>query len=156
MIRNEISWGRKKFEFKKPLSGAAETNYRRAKSRNKKEADKSKDAYKNRLLDFFPGEVVAVYTTLWGFATLAKEKIPFDIVTWIIFAVGIAGVILIYILVNKIKNWLQILLAVIAFATWALTINSPFSNFPLFEEFWAPFILVIVTFFLPIFTHIER
>ena len=153
MVRNEISWGRKEAEPIKTPSDTTETIYRGAIARKWKVADKTKDKYTNRILDFFPGEVVAFYTTLWSIATLVKDKIPFNIVVWVIFAVGIAGVILIYRLVEKIKNWLQILLAAIAFATWALTINSPFGNFPMYEEFWAPFTLVIVTFFLPIFAH---
>ena len=137
MSRSEIYFGKKKSARIKGV-GTAEGKLKE---------------WSEKLLDFFPAEVVALYTMLWGIAVLAKDEINFDIIAWIIFGVGVLGVIVWLRGVDKIKNWSQIFWAVIAYVAWVFTISSPFTTLSWYHEVYGSLILVIVVFFLPIFAH---
>jgi len=62
------------------------------------------DTYGRRLSAYFPWEIIALYTTLWGVALLAKNEINLNLVSWVIFGVGALGVIAWLMGVDKIRE----------------------------------------------------
>ncbi len=115
------------------------------------ERDKVKpDDYLTKILKYIPAEVVALYITLYNIANAAKTEIPFELITWIIFAIGIIGTVLYLIRVAKVSDWSQILISSIAFVAWVFALGAPFSFLSWYQPVYGALVLPIYTFFIPI------
>jgi hypothetical protein len=108
------------------------------------------DDYKSKLLKYIPGEVVTLYILIFGFAEGAKDLIPFKLVAWIIFGVGILGTILYLWRIEKVKIWSQLLISAIAFAVWVFALGGPFITLSWYQSVFGAILLPIYTFFIPI------
>jgi len=107
-----------------------------------------------KILDYVPAEVMAFYTTLWGIAVKYKGEINFNVTIWIIFGFGVLGVILWLRGVDKVRNWLQIILAVFAYIGWTVSIgNNPITSLYWYHEAYGLILLGIIAFIVPIYGY---
>lgn len=137
MSRSEIGYGKKK-RIAIMKSEATEGKFKE---------------WAKKIGDFFPAEVIALYTTLWGIAVAFKDEISFNVIAWIIFGVGVLGVIAWLRVIDKIKNWFQIIAAVFAYVGWVFTVSSPFNTLSWYHEAYGLILLGIIAFFVPIFGY---
>lgn len=108
------------------------------------------DDYKDTLLKYIPAEVVALYITLYGIISAAKTEIPFDLISWIIFVVGVFGTALYLWRIGKVNDMLQISISTGAFVIWVFALGGPFSNLSWYHPVYGTLLLPIYTFFIPI------
>ena len=107
------------------------------------------DDYKERILKFIPAEVVTLYLLVYGLAKATEDEIPFEVISWVLFAVGIIGTILYLWRIGKV-DWLQILISTIAFVVWVFALGGPFLQLPWYNSIYGALLLPIYTFFIPI------
>jgi len=107
------------------------------------------DDYKERILKFIPAEVVTLYLFLYGLAKASEDLIQFEVISWVLFAVGIIGTILYLWRIGKV-DWLQILISTIAFVVWVFALGGPFLQLPWYNSVYGALLLPIYTFFIPI------
>jgi len=108
------------------------------------------DDYWTRLIKYIPSEVVALYITLYGMASAAREDIAFEVIMWSIFAIGILGTILYLWRVAKVTDWTQIAISTAAFVVWVFALGGPFLSFSWYQPIYGALLLPIYTFFIPI------
>ena len=108
------------------------------------------DDYWTKLIKYIPSEIVALYITLYGIASAAKEDIAFEIITWLIFAIGILGTILYLWRVAKVTDWAQIAISTAAFIVWVFALGGPFLSVSWYQPIYGALLLPIYTFFIPI------
>ncbi len=117
------------------------------------EAEREKvkpDDYLTKILKYIPAEVVALYVTLYNIAYAARADIPFTLIVWIIFGIGIIGTVLYLLRVAKVNDWSQITVSTIAFVVWVFALGGPFSHCAWYQPAYGALILPIYTFFMPI------
>ena len=118
---------------------------------SKEEGEQIKpDNYLTKLIKYIPSEIVALYITLLGIATTAKTEIAFELITWLIFLIGIIGTLLYLWRIEKVTNWLQLSISTIAFVIWAFALGGPFANLSWYHPVYGALILPVYTFFIPI------
>lgn len=108
------------------------------------------DDYWARLIKYIPSEVVALYITLYGISSAAREDIAFEIITWLIFVIGILGTILYLWRVAKVTDWAQIMISTAAFVVWVFALGGPFLSFSWYQPIYGALLLPVYTFFIPI------
>lgn len=108
------------------------------------------DDYLTRIIKYIPAEVVALYITLHGIASSAKTGIPFELISWIIFTVGILGTVLYLWRVGNVNDKLQISISTGAFIVWVFALGGPFSSLSWYHPLYGALILPIYTFFIPV------
>lgn len=109
------------------------------------------DDYLNKIIKYIPSEVVALYITLYGVASAAKNGIPFGLITWLIFVVGVLGTVLYLWCIAKVNDRSQLLISTGAFVVWVFALGGPFSNLSWYHPVYGALLLPIYTFFVPIF-----
>lgn len=115
------------------------------------EKEKAKpDDYKERILKFIPAEVVTLYLLVYGLAKAAEDQIPFEVISWVLFGVGIFGTILHLWRIAKVSDWSQILISTVAFVVWVFALGGPFLQLPWYNSIYGALLLPIYTFFIPI------
>lgn len=107
------------------------------------------DDYKERILKYMPGEVVTLYLLVYGLAKASEDQIQFEVISWVLFAVGIIGTILHLWRIAKV-DWVQILISTIAFVVWVFALGGPFLQLPWYNSVYGALLLPIYTFFIPI------
>jgi len=116
-----------------------------------KEREKVKqDDYLTRIIKYIPSEVVALYITLYGIASAAKDEIPFNLMIWLIFVLGALGTVLYLWRVAKVDDGLQIAISTGAFVVWVFALGGPFSELSWYHPVYGALLLPIYTFFIPI------
>ena len=110
------------------------------------------DDYKERILKFIPAEVVTLYLFLYGLAKATEDEIPFEVISWVLFGVGIFGTILHLWRIAKVSAWSQILISTRAFVVWVFALGGPFLQLPWYNSVYGALLLPIYTFFIPIIT----
>jgi len=108
------------------------------------------DDYTTKLIKYIPSEVVALYITLYGIASAAKEDIAFEIITWLIFVIGILGTVLYLWRMAKVTDWTQIAISTAAFVVWVFALGGPFLSFSWYQPIYGALLLPVYTFFTPI------
>lgn len=108
------------------------------------------DNYKERILKFIPVEVVTLYLTVYGIAIAAKKEIPFEVITWVIFAVGIIGTLLYLRFVERVRGLSHIIISTLAFVVWVFALGGPFLHLSWYNPVYGAILLPIYTFFIPI------
>ena len=109
------------------------------------------DDYLTKIIKYIPSEVVALYITLYGVASAAKTEIPFVLITWLIFVVGVLGTVLYLWRIAQVNDRLQIFISAGAFVVWVFALGGPFSNLLWYNPVYGALLLPIYTFFIPIF-----
>jgi len=109
------------------------------------------DDYLNKIIKYIPSEVVALYITLYGVALAAKNGIPFGLITWLIFVVGVLGTVLYLWRIAKVNDRSQLLISTGAFVVWVFALGGPFSDLSWYHAVYGALLLPIYTFFIPIF-----
>ncbi len=124
---------------------------KKAKISKEEEVEKIKpDDYLTKLIKYIPSEIIALYITLFGIATTAKTEIPFELITWLIFLIGVIGTLLYLWRIAKVTNWLQLSISTISFVIWAFALGGPFANLSWYHPVYGALILPVYTFFIPI------
>lgn len=108
------------------------------------------DDYLTIIIKYIPSEVVALYITLYGIASAAKTQIPFNLIIWLIFVLGVLGTVLYLWRVAKIDDSLQIIISTVAFGVWVFALGGPFSSLSWYHPVYGALLLPIYTFFIPI------
>ena len=109
------------------------------------------DDYLTKILKYIPSEVVVLYITLYGVASAAKTEIPFGLITWLIFVVGVLGTVLYLWRIAKVNDRSQIFISTGAFVVWVFALGGPFSSLSWYHPVYGALLLPIYTFFIPIF-----
>lgn len=102
------------------------------------------DNWRDSLTKLFPAEVFTAYLALVNLLTAVDASPARDVVAWVIFATG-ALATLIYMVATWdpdpfIRNreiqraWPQLVLALLAFTTWAFSVGGAFATFPWYEQ----------------------
>jgi len=109
------------------------------------------DDYADKIIKYLPGEAVALYVTGIGLITAAKDQIPFDIMTWVIF-IGLLVTLPIYLrYTQKVKYWMQIAISTLAYVLWVLTLGGPFAQFSWYHPVYGSLGVLFFTFLVPKF-----
>lgn len=112
-------------------------------------ATEPKDPYADKILKYLPGEAVALYLTAIGLISAAKDQIPFDIMTWIVF-IGVLIVLPIYLWkAQSVKVWIQIAITMVAYVLWVLTVGGPFAQFSWYNPVYGALGVLFFTFVVP-------
>jgi hypothetical protein len=111
----------------------------------------TEDTYQDKILKYIPAEVVALYVAAYGIAETARKGIPFEIIIWVLFAVGIVATIAYLRRIAKVNDWSQIAISAVAFAVWVFAIGGPFKETqPWYRDAYGTLLLLIYTFFIPV------
>lgn len=108
------------------------------------------DDYLTKIIKYIPSEVVALYITLYGIASAARTEIPFAVISWFIFILGILGTVLYLWRVSRVVDKLQILISTGAFVVWVFALGGPFLSLSWYHPVYGALLLPIYTFFIPI------
>lgn len=81
------------------------------------------DDYMSRLLKNIPSEIVGVYIAASGVIP-ADQKGGWML--WAVFAICLVCIPLWLYFMQEVKSWLQIILTLIAFIIWIMTLGGPF------------------------------
>ena len=115
-------------------------------------AEEPKDEYGKKLMKFIPGEIVVLYMALINILFLAKNQdLPFDLISWIIFGVGIVGTA-VYIWNGsgtRNEKKINVIISVIAFVIWVYTLGGPFLSLSWYNSIYGALLLPVYTFFIP-------
>lgn len=114
-------------------------------------APQQPDDYFSRLIKYIPSEVVALYIALYGMASAAKADIPFEAISWLIFAVGIVGTALYIWRVAKVRDKAQVAISTGSFMVWVFALGGPFAGMPWYHPVYGSMLLLVYTFFIPMF-----
>ena len=82
------------------------------------------DNYAERLLKMIPAESVALFITLEGIISQSPDSKLFGILTWSVFGICLLFTPLYLRSIGGVKKISQILITMIAFVIWALTIGD--------------------------------
>ncbi len=87
------------------------------------------DDYKDRLLKYIPGDIVAIYVALKNGVGLMQEPTPIPVHTlyWAVFWIVLVLSVPWQLKVAKIRKWKQIAITTGAFAVWSTSLGHPFS-----------------------------
>ncbi|MCW3997947.1 MAG: hypothetical protein NWF10_05185 [Candidatus Bathyarchaeota archaeon] len=108
-----------------------------------------KDPYADKILKYVPGEAVGLYLTAIGLLSTAKDQIPFDIMTWVVF-IGVLIVLPIYLWkAQEVEVWIQIAITMGAYVLWVFTIGGPFSQFSWYHPVYGALGVLFFTFIVP-------
>jgi hypothetical protein len=108
------------------------------------------DDYLTRIIKYIPSEVVALYITLQASVSAARAEIPYELISWLIFAVGVLGTVLYLWRVENVNDKLQISISTGAFVAWVFALGGPFSNLSWYHPLYGALLLPIYTFFIPV------
>jgi len=108
------------------------------------------DDYLTKIIKYIPADVVALYVTLHGIISAAKAEVPFILMSWLIFIVGVLGTVLYLWRVGKVDDKSQLLISTGAFIVWVFALGGPFSNLSWYHPVYGTLLLPIYTFFVPI------
>jgi hypothetical protein len=106
------------------------------------------DNYYSRLVKLIPSEIIALYLALDGIASAMKQK---EILLWVVFGIAIIGAWLYLARLANVKLFTQRLLTVLAFAIWVYVFGGPFTQLPWYDPGYGKLLLVVYTFFVPVF-----
>ena len=114
----------------------------------------SGDSYRERLLKYIPGEVIAVYVTLYSVAKSAGDTIPQVLIQWLIFLI-VASLTPFY--VNLLTSepgynsaTKQIVISTAAFIVWVFALGGPFELMTWYNPVYGALALPLYTFMIPI------
>lgn len=108
------------------------------------------DDYLTKIVKYIPSEVVALYITLQASVNAARANIPFELISWLIFAVGALGTVLYLWRVGNVNDKLQLSISAGAFVVWVFALGGPFSQLSWYHPLYGALILPIYTFFIPV------
>jgi hypothetical protein len=106
------------------------------------------DNYYSRLVKLIPSEIIALYLALDGIASAMKQK---EILLWIVFGIAVIGT---WFYLGKMANVTRVaqrLLTILAFAIWVYVFGGPFAQLSWYDPGYGKLLLVVYTFFVPVF-----
>ena len=105
------------------------------------------DDYLTRLLKYIPAEMVALWVTTYG---IASVDIPFEIITWLIFIAILVLTPLYLWRLQKVNNKLQLGLSTVSFAVWVFALGGPFALYSWYNTVYGALLLPFITILIPI------
>jgi hypothetical protein len=106
------------------------------------------DDYYSRLVKLIPSEIIALYLALDGIASVMKQK---EILLWVVFGIAIIGAWFYLARLANVSQLTQRVLILIAFAIWVYVFGGPFALLPWYAPEYGKLLLVVYTFFVPLF-----
>lgn len=115
----------------------------------------SNDTYMPMLLKNMPSEIVAAYVALGAVLDAAGGP---SWLTWIVFGVCLVIVPIWLCFGQKVKGWLQLSLATLAFIVWDMSLGSgAFQTIPGFKTYiGAAFLILFTMLIAPLVTKIAK
>ena len=104
------------------------------------------DKYKDRLLKYIPGEVVALYVTLTGIAATAANAPHW--LGWAIFAVGVVATWVYLRFALDVRDRLQQFISTLSFCIWVFALGGPFKDLAWYQPIFGALLLPVFTFFV--------
>jgi len=112
------------------------------------------DDYRDRLIKYIPGDVVAIYLSILALIKTADpHKTPIMTIEWIIFGLIFLVSIPWQRRVMKIDKWQQVAIGTIAFLIWAISLGDPFATAwsAWYQPLYGTILLMLFTFLIPLF-----
>ncbi|MFL5538295.1 MAG: hypothetical protein ACJ8J0_04855 [Longimicrobiaceae bacterium] len=109
------------------------------------------DDYKDRLLKYIPGDVIALYVALDGIVStvVAGGQVSVATLRWIILAF-VAAVTPLYLWrVAKVKKPAQIAISFVALLVWAFYLGGPFRTLSFYQPVYGALLFPAFTFLVP-------
>jgi len=106
------------------------------------------DNYYSRLIKLIPSEIIALYLALDGIASAMQQK---EILLWVVFGIAVIGAWLYLGRLANVSQLIQRLLTVLAFAIWVYVFGGPFAQLAWYDAGYGKLLLVVYTFFVPVF-----
>jgi len=106
------------------------------------------DNYYSRLIKLVPAEIIALYLAVDGIASALPHK---DLMLWIVFGISLAGAWIYLGRMANVTGFTQRLLTVSAFVLWVYLLGGPFTGFPWYDVNYGKLLVVLFTFFVPLF-----
>jgi len=124
------------------------------------ELEEKKDDYASQLAKFIPAEVVSFYTAIAVSAQSVMTEIPYQSITWMLFAMGLIATIVFSYANNKKELKLEdvdipgqitkSVLTTIAFIIWAFTLGAPFKDaISWYHPFYGTLLMTFYTLITP-------
>lgn len=111
-----------------------------------------KDSYRERLVKYVPIEILVLYVAVYGtsYALLSFQPYFPVLARWILLA-GIAGTLLYLWKVEKVTDWIQLVISTAGFVIWAFAFGVvPVAGLPGYNQVVAALILPIYVFGIPL------
>jgi hypothetical protein len=108
------------------------------------------DEYKDRLVKYIPGDVIAIYLTMTTVLSSASHTALQWWLSWVVFGAMAVCTPLYLSAAAKINDTKQIIVSSIAFVVWACSLGAPPFE-PTHISWWDP---VIPAFILPFYTFV--
>ena len=115
---------------------------------------KKPDDYRDRLIKYIPGDIVAIYLSILALIKTADpHKTPIIMIEWIIFVIIFVVSIPWQRRVMKIDKWQQIAIGSLAFVIWAISLGDPFATSwsAWYQPLYGSILLMLFTFLSPLF-----
>ena len=112
------------------------------------------DDYRDRLIKYIPGDVVAIYLSLLALIKTADPaKTPIIKIEWACFAFIFLVSIPWQRRVMKIDKWQQVAVGSLAFIIWAISLGDPFATAwsAWYQPLYGTILLMLFTFLIPLF-----
>ncbi len=106
------------------------------------------DNYFSRLVKLIPTEIIAFYLALDGIASAMKQK---DLLLWVVFGIAVTGAWFYLARLANVTKIIQRVLTIVAFAIWVYVFGGPFAQLPWYDAGYGKLLLVVFTFFVPVF-----
>ena len=106
------------------------------------------DNYYSRLIKLIPAEVIAFYLALDAIVSVMPQK---DFLLWFSFAIALIGG---WFYLGRLANVTRItqrLITLFALVIWVYVFGGPFASLPWYDVNYGKFVLVVFTFFVPVF-----
>jgi hypothetical protein len=117
-------------------------------------APQKPDEYRDRLIKYIPGDIVAIYLSILALIKTANpDKTPIIKIEWIIFAIILVVSIPWQTRVMKIDKWQQVAIGTVAFVIWAVSLGDPFATAwsAWYQPLYGTIVLMLFTFLIPLF-----
>jgi len=106
------------------------------------------DNYYSRLIKLIPAEVIAFYLALDGIVSTMPQK---ETLLWVAFGLALIGG---WFYLGRLANVTRIpqrLLTLFALVIWVYVFGGPFTTLSWYDVNYGKFVLVVFTFFVPVF-----
>jgi hypothetical protein len=123
-------------------------NGQAVKTASKPDKGQPYDTYYSRLIKLIPSEIIAFYLAMDGIVSALPQK---EILLWIIFGIALVGSWFYLGKVANVSSPLQKILTIVALAIWVFVFGGPFTQFSWYDASYGKMLLVLFTFFVPVF-----
>ncbi len=110
------------------------------------------DDYLTQVAKYIPAEIVTFYISMSGAAYGARTEIPYDSISWIIFAAGVIVTVLYSFVLyrNNPARTRKIAVTTLAFGIWIFSLGGPFQNLQWYHPVYGTLIIIPFTFVAPL------